>query len=246
MGYPTNIIADYQQASCFCTDARLEFADCEGCLQTDHYYNNNGDESNQSRVLRFYIWDCTGLGFHANESLAYPSTTRETMPSATIPPDLWASTASPEPNIREACDELCGVINGQIHECNLTPLDTNKPMVSRVPSPDLDYYASLLLNRTAAECACTMPVLRRMYGCWKCWFDEGGAPSPFLLLDYNIECNDMGYWSDTKFIVVQEDEETHTTSAPTPTVSDPFKDAVSGPLKPPGSGLLALLLLIFL
>lgn len=239
MGEGTHIIADYKEARCFCIDARKEFADCFHCVARDDYENNNGKHSNLRHVIDYYKWDCTDLGFYANETLAYPSTTGTASPSATIAPDVSTSEGSTS----EDCGELCGVINGQILECDLTPLDAKEPKKTDVPSPDVDYHGSLLLNRTAAECVCTMPVLRRMYGCWKCWTD-GDARSPFTILDYDYECRKMGYWSDEEFVVVEEDESS-TADGPGPTSVDPFEDAAPGPLRLGGRLLVPVLLVFF-
>lgn len=233
MGEPTHIIKDYKEARCLCIDARKDFPDCKDCIARDDYRNNNMKTSDRRRVLDYYRRDCDDLGFFANDTLAYPSTTRTIAPSATVTPDI---------SVSEDCDELCGVINGQLHECDLVPLDAKEPRVTMVPSPGFDLYASLLLNRSAAECACTMPVLRRMYGCWKCWSD-GDAPSPFNILDYNHECRGMGYWSDEEFIVVEE-EESSGPGAPEPTIFDPVEDAASGPLELGGRVLVPVLLML--
>lgn len=64
-----------------------------------------------------------------------------------------------------------------------------------------DYYAHLLFNRTAGECACTLPVLRRMGVCRVCL---GSVGQREVLDGYAADCAAMGYWTDEGYVTAEE------------------------------------------
>lgn len=157
-GPATAQLANYSQASCFCIEVIKHLNTCLGCI----VYGDapRPDPDNELEGSSAYFLDCTEFGYFANDTLAYPSTTRTSMPVTT-------STA-------ETGCEVYGVIEGQLDECGLVGLDKGDE-VSNGGSTTIyseidnsDYYTHVLFNRTAGECFCTLPVLRRLKACRYC------------------------------------------------------------------------------
>ncbi|KAL2811879.1 hypothetical protein BJX63DRAFT_397990 [Aspergillus granulosus] len=105
------------------------------------------------------------------------------------------------------CGNICGVIRAQTEECDLTALDLED--LPRQINVDSAYRGNVLLNRTAAECMCSMPVLRRFRGCRKCIESDRDAGSLDIVDFYQEECNELGYWSDDAVVepeAIEEDD----------------------------------------
>ena len=64
-----------------------------------------------------------------------------------------------------------------------------------------DYYGRTLLNRTAGECFCTLPVLRRLSACRYC-IQSSEVLDVFD--DYSFDCAALGYWTDRNIVDVEE------------------------------------------
>jgi hypothetical protein len=194
-GPETFQIADYNQAECFCPEAVTQLDDCVQCFV-------DGDDDQGRGVARDYRSDCAEFGYFGNSTLSHPSTTRTTMPMAT-----------PAPGSDDGC-KACGIIRGQIEECSLTPLDTDdKPDITTLGSPSTPFMGYVLLNRTAAECFCTLPVLRRLDACRECIIMADETKQRGVLDNFRADCNGLGYWTDSQ--IVQDDDENN--SAPSAT-----------------------------
>lgn len=203
IGPNTYLIANYSQADCFCNDAPAEIKPCFECYQLEW---EGGDMSDLAPLESMHL-DCEEFGYFDNSTLSHPSTTLSSMPVATQMPDYSGSGA---------CDDVCGVLGGQIAECDLTPLDTDEDEWPSQEAIPLGWGGSqpvkLLLNRTAAECLCTLPVMRRMIACKECLrvdeeFEAELKLRP-LVLEYGFECYEMGYWTDREWVVPQLPEDT--------------------------------------
>ncbi|KAL2866049.1 uncharacterized protein BJX67DRAFT_382151 [Aspergillus lucknowensis] len=194
-GPETAQIATYEEARCFCPDAINALSDCEVCARSACDISCLTDPedmesaiANQYEVAGYYHDDCMAFGYYANSTLSSPSTTLSSMP---------ATTTAPEYN--SEC-EICGVLHGQLAECDLVDLDISpKPPRTSVPAEGYDYYGSVLLNRTAAECLCTLPVLRRFDGCRSCITQKNDDLMEVFDL-YRSECETLGYWTDAQVV----------------------------------------------
>lgn len=205
-GPETARIATYDEARCFCTKATNSLSDCEVCARSacsGSCYSGPESETptaNQNKVAEYYHRDCKAFGYFANSTLSSPSTTLSSMPPSTE-----------APNYNDDC-EICGVIHGQITECGLVDLDTSPPATqTSVLAEGYDYHGSVLLNRTAAECFCTLPVLRRLDGCRRCITIRNDDLREVFDM-YRSECHDLGYWTDSQ-VVEYESSPSSTTSA---------------------------------
>ncbi|KAK5991090.1 hypothetical protein PT974_09367 [Cladobotryum mycophilum] len=207
-GPETSVVGSYAQAACFCTRARVEINPCAACFDADRFENGGGARRDGERVAGAYRRDCKEFGYFANETLAYPSTTRASMPAQT-----GLGTSSD-------CSSVCRVVKSQIAECELTPLGRRfKPLgVDMVPSPGgSNYYGWLLFNRTSAECMCTKPVLRRLSACRWCiasnYAEEGGQEEGEgeedvdMVSYYEADCTSLGYWTDSQEVVPEEGDD---------------------------------------
>lgn len=226
VGPSTKVIANISQAECLCPDARTEAVACMAC-----HGGISGDSDDQNKLFEVHsvVRDCRIFGYFDNANLTYPSTTRSAMPSDTSLPDGDLGTG--------ACNDICGPMQAQASECDLTLLDAPE-LPDQVNIPNATYLqrqASFLLNRTAAECMCTLPVLRRSPACRFCLSrDDDSEDEPQMrerVDQYASECNDMGYWSDDEFVIpdrIFEDEEdtedratgTSTTDGSSPSSTD--------------------------
>lgn len=222
VGPTTYTIANLSQAECFCTDARTEYMPCAECRHIEWLNDNLTDD--ERGIMRNILSDCRSFGYYVNSILAYPSTTRSSMP--------FPTQTALEDEVRASCKDICDVLRGQIEVCDLTALDAEEwPVPTSLPSGEVtEYSGSVLFNRTAAECMCTLPVLRRLAGCRSC---IGRELEPDLQLrmiarveNYGYDCNEMGYWTDSEsewavWIPEEEDdpEGTPTSAASSPTPS---------------------------
>lgn len=227
-------IANYSQAQCFCTDARLAAPYCESCLVF-----NAADNFTRPLQVNQIGEECEAFGYYDDSNFSYPSTTLSDMPQRTSVLDL-------EP-IREACYDTCAVIHGQIDDCGLTQLDSEWPQ--RV---DIDEHrrARLLLNRTSAECICTLPVLRHSIACKYCLRvtdDDSNDLIPRAwerVGDYMLECHQMGYWTDNQFATPNFALDNPTITYPAS--PSPTEDAAVGAIRPVGLMTAAFLCAIWL
>ncbi|KFY49461.1 hypothetical protein V496_09992 [Pseudogymnoascus sp. VKM F-4515 (FW-2607)] len=187
----TTFISLRSEAECFCIDARHEFDKCWDCYSDAHRGMGDNDWSPDSDALSEYKDDCSTLGFHPNDTLAYVSTTRTSMPSST-------------PVLNDGCDDTCGVLRGQIDDCNLTPLDTDK-VPKTVYYKGSNYEGSVILNRTAGECVCTVPVSSRFRECTLCLRNYEDKLE--IAERYEDECEGLGYYFDNWPDVEEEDKD---------------------------------------
>ena len=195
-GPHTNQLKDYAEAKCLCVEGIKHLNTCTGCLDStlDNLVDPNGPRDGADA----YFFDCTQFGYFANDTFAYPSTTITSLPIQT---SVSAST------VPEGCTS-CIIIESQLRECGLLPLNTSS---TDIPNNGLtvfhseidnsDYYAHLLFNRTASECFCTLPVLRRLGACRYCIqsLDQMG-----VLDYYGYDCTAMGYWTDKGYVETEE------------------------------------------
>ncbi|KAL2829498.1 hypothetical protein BDW59DRAFT_170514 [Aspergillus cavernicola] len=199
-------IATYDEAQCFCPEAINSLSDCEVCARSACEVSCLSDPedmetpiANQYEVAGYYHDDCMAFGYFANSTLSSPSTTLSSMPLATEAPDYNSDC------------EICGVLHGQITECGLADLDTfPEPTRISVPAEGYDYYGNVLLNRTAAECLCTLPVLRRLDGCRSCITQQNDELMEVFDM-YRSDCQNLGYWTDAQ-VVEYESSPSSTTS----------------------------------
>jgi hypothetical protein len=213
-GPDTVEIANYTQASCFCTHGVEMLKTCVDCAWESQYdENDNLHPSDCYEGADAYAFDCSSFGYYANSTLSYPSTTRISMPLQT---QASASDCS-----------VCGIIEGQIAECGfgVSLATENYRSLSLEVHSSVDqhnYWGTILFNRTAAECFCTLPVLRRLNACWRCVSDDDTQRD--IVWDYGYDCHQLGYWSDSQVIQLTE-----TPSSATPTqTSSAFQSATGG------------------
>lgn len=216
-GPNTYHVANYAQANCFCHDAPAEIISCLDC----HGLNWDGGEMPFLDILDGMYHDCTEFGYFDNSTLSYPSTTVSSMPKTTQFTDSSGS---------DACIDTCGVLGGQIAECDLIPLGVDKlPSPKEVPLGRGVYHATLLFDRASAECVCTLPVMRRMAACGECQKSHAEGMTMPLFTDYVVECNKMGYWTDSEWIVPEtEDDDGPTFILTTSTGSATSADSADG------------------
>ncbi|KAJ9487906.1 hypothetical protein VN97_g5387 [Penicillium thymicola] len=211
-GPSTARIATYDEARCFCTKAINSLSDCEACARSAS--ESETPIANQNDVAGYYHEDCKAFGYFANSTLSSPSTTLSSMPPATKAPDY-----------NRDC-EICGVIHGQITECGLVDLDISPtPTQTSVLAEGYDFHGNVLFNRTAAECFCTLPVLRRLDGCRQCITVKNDDLREVFDL-YRSECEELGYWTDNQ-VVEYECSPSSTTS--TLSGSSPTSQALESP-----------------
>lgn len=160
--------------------------DCSQCYAYDRLNSGSGTKLDEGRVHGAYIRDCNEFGYFDASVLAYLFTTRSSMPEST------GADAS-----NSDCGSVCGVLRTQSRDCRPTPLDSKSlPPRGSVESLGVDYYGSLLLNRTAAKCMCTLPVLRRFSGCRWCIASRKSDDSVQIVNDYEVDYISLGYWTD--------------------------------------------------
>ena len=205
----TYIIEDPHQAKCLCVEARAYFRGCYQCLQAEEW--SEEIPKDKRRAVDIYTDDCVNLGYYANDTLAYPSTTRSATPSATVAIESveFSGDSDDDDGADDNCENLCGIVNGQIVECGLLALDIPKddrPPIQGIESPERDYLGTALLNRTAAECVCTMPFLRRIYGCQWCLRKRERRDLMLAGYDYQFDCNQLGYYADSEYIMPEEED----------------------------------------
>lgn len=223
-GPSTYFVQDYAQAACFCTDARIDLIPCLQCYASDAFEDETTDSlQNNGQIARLYLADCREFGYYANETISYPSTTRDSFPSKTTFPASISVSLIPG----DDCKAACGVVAGQVDQCGLTPLDADQePRQTAIVSGNAHYYGKLLLNRTAAECVCTKPALRRFNTCARCMNRNPMARPRQIVLDYAFDCEAMGYWTDKEHVFAQQ-EETPTVAQPVPTPTPTKSGAVA-------------------
>ncbi|OJJ03014.1 hypothetical protein ASPVEDRAFT_29550 [Aspergillus versicolor CBS 583.65] len=219
-GPSTARIATYDEAQCFCTEAISSLSDCEACARSacpgSCYSDSESDSpaARQNKIAGYYHEDCKAFGYFANSTLSSPSTTVSSMPPATEAPDYNSDCG------------ICGVIHGQIRDCDLVDLDASPPPPrTSVLAEGYDYYGNVLLNRTAAECLCTLPVLRRLDGCRQCITTQNDDLLEVFDM-YRSECQDLGYWTD---VHVVEYENSPSSSSSTQPGSSPTSTLESSP-----------------
>jgi len=179
VGPSTFELVNYTQADCLCSKHTKDLDSCANCLNSTTA--NGTKEDNYRRVAEVFLEDCKAFGYYPNNSIAYPSTTR------TITPLQTGSLTG--------CN-ICGIIGGQLDECNLEPLTATPPKGTRtirLGTDDSEYTAYLLFNRTAGECFCTLPVLNLFFSCQKC---IGEGPALQMINYYRTDCHTLGYWSE--------------------------------------------------
>lgn len=200
----THVLETAAQANCFCIEARANFDACDRCLLAAPLTGESTE--NESGSLEIYMDDCVNMGYYANQTLAYPSTTRSSAPSATVPVRgvAFAGDSDDEGGADDNCENLCGIANGQIVECGLAPLDVpedDRPRPQTVTSPDRAYLGWVLLNRTAAECVCTTPFLRRILGCELCLVEKERRDLALVGHHHRFDCHQLGYYSDAQYLL---------------------------------------------
>lgn len=217
-GPETWVLETFSEAECFCIDFRDKDLVCGRCMGREHGLDAMGmdgwDES--LNMLR----DCQAFGYFDSTELAYPSTTRTSLPSRTHKPFEAEG---------ESCDDVCSVIRAQIQECGLSPLEHGElPEGESVTSDEggREHWAQVLKNRKDAECMCTLPVLRQFKGCSDCsdagpTREEGERWEKIRI--YHNECSEMGYWTDSEQ-VMYEDEGDNPTSSQAAEGSSPSSD----------------------
>lgn len=231
LGPRTRRIANYSQAECFCVEAVVEIRPCRTCWSKTFSGFGGGELKDlgysHGDVVPNIAHDCDEFGYHEHDDLAYPSTTRLSSIS------FETEVPSDSEDDKMLCHEMCGVVSDHTRACNLTPLDVDTwPDRIFLPEDEYDYEltAAVLLNRTSAECFCTLQVMRRITACRLCLSvreDEDATPDyEWRIEQYTNECHDYGYWTDSEFIRSSrndfyEDEptgsSTSATHSPTPT-----------------------------
>ncbi|KAL3483372.1 hypothetical protein BJX62DRAFT_231021 [Aspergillus germanicus] len=180
----TSFLEPATDAECLCTDGVHWLHSGSHCLSSYRFVNSQPILQDDERTMDRYRSDCGAWGYFANETLGYPTTTRSAMPASQTG-DLGLGSGE------STCGAVCSVIRGQIDDCGLTPLDTNEEDMPRVVRVDFGYSASLLLNRTAGECLCSVPVLRRLRGCRMCIGAEKDPGVPTIIRIYLEECQTL-------------------------------------------------------
>lgn len=187
------------EANCYCTEGRLD-RQCSSCFTDQWMDDNTLRETDEFRNWDDYQDDCRRLGFYDDDVVGYPSTTRSALPTST-------------PGAR-VCSAECGILRGAIQQCKLTPLEKS-PTPSR-ERLTLNYYATVLHNRTAGECTCTIPVLEAMPGCLSCLRENAGQAMIYMGAAYADDCENLGY----RVVVEVED----VADAPTTTSDAPAEE----------------------
>ena len=257
-GPRTRFIANYSQAECFCVDARTEFTPCHRCwIHGDGESEEIKDElvtSDDYRKIQHIDYDCMAFGYFSDVNLTYPSTTL----LSSVP----LETAFPSEDEGDTlCSEMCGPMRAHVEACNLTSIDAGDwPDDTPIPENKYSYEhkAAVLLNRTAAECLCTLQVLRHAPGCSRCLSvkeEETAMPNLKWRADeYHLECAKYGYWTDLEWILPPFDEFhedkpmgslTSTGHSPSPTDDSGVGGSVSKSMGLTASGLFAGLLFLF-
>lgn len=209
----TFFIPSLLSASCFCTDGRLELAPCKKCLNDDWLSKNQDIQgipiNGEWNTVSAYERDCRKFGYYANETMAYPSTTETSPPRSTRTPNVRLLSQNVQP-AQKSCRDNLAIVEGQIDECGLTPLEVKRApdSVGIEIGKDLNFYGKVLFNRTAGECVCTLPVLRRLQTVRACVVGE-----PEHMLDaYETDCANLGYFPDDKLVELVAPQVTTTTS----------------------------------
>lgn len=216
-------IANYSQAECFCVDALTEFPPCKKCWSSETRGEFGLDDRDNTRHIES---DCKEFGYYTATNLTYPSTTL----LSSVP----FETEFPSDDEGDAlCGGTCGPLRTHIEVCDLTSIDVGEwPEDTEIAENEYSYelMAAFLLNRTAAECLCTLKVLRGTVGCGRCLSvkeEYNAVPNLRMRVDnYDKECHEYGYWTDSEWIIPSFDEfyDDETTSSltspghsPTPT-----------------------------
>jgi hypothetical protein len=205
IGPVTYGIETYAQARCFCLGYFTNRPSCETCFSQKRPVPSL-EELDPFDVLKFYGYDCLGFGYFNNPTLAYPSTTRTEMPVMTSPPNGSGEEDEGESEDVD-CADICGAIEAQIDQCSLISLNADPPPSS----------GSLMSNRTAAECICTLPMLRRFPGCNLCLGPESYQRT--LLNRYQSGCSTMGYWGEPPYVLPEPEDMFSPRTTPTPTAT---------------------------
>lgn len=203
-GPTTRFIANYSQAECFCVDARTEFSTCISCWRSE--IGDIFENFKELEKVQHIEFDCREFGYYNDANLSYPSTTLlSSVPFETEYPSADEGDA--------LCGEMCAPLRAHIEECNLTSIGADdwpdKPLFPG-GRPFYKHFAAALLNRTASECLCTLQVLRSTAGCLRCLTvkeDENAMPNlKWRVKQYEDECHDYGYWTDSEVILPSHDE----------------------------------------
>jgi hypothetical protein len=187
----TIFVTNTSTASCLCPSGRTSLWECYWCgnnagLDIDIDPITRLSLRNASLQSKLYSGDCEEFGYFYEPEQGGPTSTRKSLPTA---------TPSITPKV-PGCD-LCDVISAQVEECNLPSVTTSPfpPETSIMTNSSLGHsYRSVLFNRTAAECVCTLPVLQRFPGCETCgiYLSEKLGDG---MSRYEADCGTMGYFS---------------------------------------------------
>jgi hypothetical protein len=214
-GPETNVITDYSQAKCLCTDGIRYLPACDSCL-----YANRSEAYGSYTLEYYYNRDCGSWGYWgwaANSNLSaalplgLPSTTRDSVPTVTAIPAAANSSAD-----LGRCP-VCDVIEEQLEQCDLPDLLTAAPLYpddgTNVNGTVFDYLH--LPNRSVAECFCTLPVLRSVVACRGCIINTKTVDSNLsqVLNGYGEDCHNFGYWTDSQVVIYKSSASTSMTAA---------------------------------
>jgi hypothetical protein len=179
----TFILSSYDDASCLCTEGVSLFETCIACGEPQ---SSTSSAFNQFEIVNTYAVDCGSFGYFNDHSLGEPSTTITSLPTATAALD------------RDGC-QVCEVIEAQLAQCGLISLYSDPSFDSTAIETDTyQYNGYFLLNRTASQCFCTLPVLHSIPACEFCISDNAGD----TLFYYLTDCNGMGYWTGPDIVPV--------------------------------------------
>jgi hypothetical protein len=187
----TVYVANTSTATCLCPSGRISLWECYFCgynavLNIDLDPTTRSSLRNASLQSGLYSQDCEEFGYFYEPKQGGPTSTRKSLPTG---------TPSITPNV-VGCD-LCDVISAQVEECNLPSVATSPfPPVTTITtnSSKGHSYRSVVFNRTAAECVCTLPVLQRFPGCETCGILRGEQIFTGISR-YEADCGTMGYFS---------------------------------------------------
>jgi hypothetical protein len=185
----TVFIANTSSAACLCPSGRTSLRECTICANNAALKYDELDAITRSSLYNaslesdLYSGDCEEFGYFYEPEQGGPTSTRKSLPTAT-------PTKTPKV---PGCD-LCDVIFAQVEECNLLSVVTSPfPPETSITTNSSDGHSvrSVLFNRTAAECICTLPVLQRFPGCETCGIRLGQKVGGGMSR-YEADCGTMG------------------------------------------------------
>jgi hypothetical protein len=124
LGRLTSFLETATQAECLCIEGVHILPECDNRLSGYRFTNSLPMLQDDNRAMDRYMSDCKAWGYFANETQAYPSTTRSAMPSSAT--GLTDPGPGPGDSASSTCAAVCGVIRGQIDDCGLTPLNIDE------------------------------------------------------------------------------------------------------------------------